>query len=47
MEWHIKYDQIIAGLKVARESGDSKKVNAWKRKLEKWQAGYGAYAPIR
>lgn len=46
-EWHVKYDKIIVEIKAAREAGDDKKLKSAKRKLEMWQKGYGAYAPIR
>jgi hypothetical protein len=47
MDWIAKHNKIIAEIKAAREAGDDKKLKSAKRKLEMWQKGYGAYAPIR
>lgn len=42
-----RYETIIQNINAAREADDSKKLKTWRTKLSKWQAAYGAYAPVR
>jgi hypothetical protein len=42
-----EYDRILKTIREAFIAGDTRKEKTWRRKLAKWQAEYGAYAPIR
>jgi len=44
---HERYDKLMAKLKAAREVSDFKAIRRINRQIEKWQAEYGAYAPVR
>lgn len=40
------YEKIIAELKKARIEDDYQRIKRLQKKLEKWQAWYGAAAPV-
>jgi hypothetical protein len=42
-----KYQAIIEKLQAARTTGDMKEYKKQRRRLEKWQREYGAYAPVK